>query len=161
MTIALSNTQPASHRLRRAIQSAAVLAFASLLLAVPASAQDKGPCSNATLKGEYASFISGEGLLFGVYQKFVGISLRNYDGNGNFTEEWASFHGSIIGAVGPLLSTPGTYTVNANCTGTSSLNPPGLPSIVSDFVIMSEAKEVREIVTSPAQNVVGSVFKRL
>src|SRR5260370_12752407 len=101
MTIALSNPQPASQRLRRAIQSAAVLAFASLLLAVPASAQDKGPCSNATLKGEYASFISGEGLLFGVYQKFVGISLRNYDGTGTFTEQRPSFHGSIICAVAP------------------------------------------------------------
>jgi hypothetical protein len=161
MTISLRNSQPATHRLRTAIQSVALLSFAALLLAVPASAQDKGPCSNATLKGEYASFISGEGLLFGVYQKFVGISLRNYDGSGNFTEELASFHGSIVGAVGPLLSTPGTYTVNANCTGTSSLNPPGLPPIVSDFVLMNEAKEVREIVTSPAQNVVSAVFKRL
>ena len=161
MTISLKNSQPATQGFHGVIQCAAFMAFASLLLAVPASAQGTGPCSNATLKGEYASFISGEGFLFGVYQKFVGISLRSYDGNGNFTEEWASFDGSVLGVVGPFLSTPGTYTVNANCTGTSSLNPPGPPPIVSDFVIMEQAKEVREIVTSPAMNVVSAVFKRL
>ena len=161
MTISLKNSRHAAKGLHGVIQCAALMALASLLLAVPASAQGAGPCSNSTLKGEYASFISGEGLLFGVYQKFVGISLRSYDGNGNFTEEWASFDGSVLGVVGPLLSTPGTYTVNANCTGTSSLNPPGPPPIISDFVIMDEAKEVREIVTSPAKNAVSAIFKRL
>jgi hypothetical protein len=35
-----------------------------------------------------------------------------------------------------------------------------IPDIVSDLVIMDDAKEVREVVTSPLTNVVSAVFKR-
>jgi hypothetical protein len=38
--------------------------------------------------------------------------------------------------------------------------PGVIPDIVSDLVIMDDAKEVREVVTSPLTNVVSAVFKR-
>jgi hypothetical protein len=151
----------------------AVSALAALLVSPRAEAQDGAQCSNATLKGEYASYISGVRTVLDfatnslVRESFVGISIRRYDGNGNFTEEWASFHGAQTGTQGgtaqPLPPGSGNYTVNSNCTGTSTLNPPiaGVPPIVSDFVIMDNAKEVREIVTAPSTNVVNAVFKRV
>jgi hypothetical protein len=85
------------------MQAVVLLVFASLL-PVHASAQDKGPCSKATLKGEYAAYISGVRSFGGITENFVGISLRKYDGNGNFTEEFASFH-----AISGFISIPATY----------------------------------------------------
>jgi len=79
------------------------------------------------LKGEYAAYISGVCSFGGITENFVGISLRKYDGNGNFTEEFASFHGAITGnqtATAAPDATSGTYQVNANCTGSSTLNSP-------------------------------------
>jgi hypothetical protein len=157
----------------RLIYVVAVWAFVALLVCSQTRAQDGGPCSNTTLKGEYASYISGVRSVFDfatnslVSESFVGISLRRYDGHGNFSEEWASFHGAQTGTQGgtaqPLPPGSGTYTVDSNCTGTSTLNPPvaGVPPIVSDFVIMDNAKEVHEIVTAPSTNVVNAVFKRV
>ena len=138
----------------------------AILCATRGTAQDKGPCGNHTLHGEYAAYISGTRTIGTVTENFVGISLRRYDGNGTFTEVFASFHGAITGdqtATAAPGTTSGTYQVNDNCTGTSTLNSPVpgvIPDIVSDFVIMEEAKEIREIVTSPATNVVTAVFKR-
>ena len=79
------------------------------------------------MKGEYAAYISGVRSFGGITENFVGISLRKYDGNGNFTEEFASFHGAITGnqtATAAPDATSGTYQVNANCTGSSTLNSP-------------------------------------
>ena len=169
----LQTHQPTFTRVRRILYLACLAAgpgLAALSASPQARAQEGGQCSNATLKGEYASYISGTGLLAGQFQTaFVGISLRKFDGNGNFTEEWASFHGTTGLELGGTAAPPapplmGTYTVNPNCTGTSTLYPPPFPgasSIVSDFVIMDNAKEVREIVTSPTENVVSADFKRV
>jgi hypothetical protein len=157
--------------MRRFLYLFTSLALALLLVPLHAPAQDDDTCSNATLKGEYASYISGVRSLFGVTENFVGISLRNYDGKGNFTEEWASFHGALTGVQGgtahPGSPLSGTYTVNPDCSGSSTLNPPVIPDappippILSDFVIMDHAREVREIVTSPLTNVVSADFKRV
>ena len=171
MTYLVTNPSPTTTRMRRLLYLLAAPAFALLLIPQHALAQDDDHCSNATLKGEYASYISGVRSLFGVTENFVGISIRDYDGNGNFTEEWASFHGATTGVQGgtaqPGSPLSGTYTVNPDCSGSSTLNPPVIPGappippILSDFVIMDRAKEVREIVTSPLSNIVSADFKRV
>ena len=47
----------------------------------------------------------------------------------------------------------GTYSVNANCTGTFSiLRPDPLPPIVTRFVIVDGGKELRVVVVSPLAN---------
>jgi hypothetical protein len=145
---------------RRFVYMLAVPLVSSLLVCQQAPGEDGRHCSNATLKGDYVSYIRGVRSLFGITENFVGISLRRYDGNGNFTEEWSSFHGDQTGTQGGTGS--GTYTVDANCTGKSTLySPAPIPDILSDFVIMNDAKEVREIVTSPSSNVVTADFKRV
>jgi hypothetical protein len=171
MTYHFTNPSPTIARMRRFLCLCTAPALALLLIPQHAPAEDDDHCSNATLKGEYASYISGVRTLFGLTENFVGISLRNYDGKGNLTEEWASFHGALSGVQGgtaqPGSPLSGTYTVNPDCTGSSTLtspdipNAPPIPPILSDFVIMDHAREVREIVTSPLTNVVSADFKRV
>ena len=122
---------------------------------------DSGPkCGNATLKGDYGALVSGTiGLGPNTTETFVGVSLRKYDGGGNFTE-LANQHGSIRGTVVNGQAS-GTYQVNPDCTGTSTLVlPPPFPTIVSSFVIVDGGKEVREVVMSPAANIVTANLRQ-
>jgi hypothetical protein len=178
MKMNLQNSQSATPSFLHAMRAAG-LALAALLLPLGALAQDQRQCSNATLKGRYGTIISGVRSFGGVTENFVGISLRNFDGNGNFIEESVSFHGAITGVQtgtvpqppGTFFSIPipsGTYHVNPDCTGTSTLFPPQnlppgveIPNIVSNFVIVDNGKEIREIVISPAPNIVIANYKRL
>ena len=159
--------QPTFTRMRRIFYLACLAAgpgLAALSASPQAHAQDGGSCSNATLKGEYAEYVSGVRSFGGVIENFVAVALRKYDGNGNFTEEWGSFHGALTGVQESPSPLTGTYVVNPNCTGTTTLNLPAFlnaPPIVSDLVIMDNAKEVREIVMSPFTNVVSAVSKRV
>ena len=147
-----------------------VLAVVCLALPPGAAAQESGrTCSNATLKGEYGALVQGiRGISAPgaplVTEMFVGIALRNFDGDGGFIEEAASQHGlmtGLQGGVGAKATARGTYIVNADCTGTSTLVlPPPFPTIVSDFVIVDHGKGIKEIVTSPAANIVTAVYTR-
>ena len=166
MILDSDDSKAVTNCLGRKMAVAFLMVVGTLLYAPHGTAQDKGPCGNNTLNGEYAAYISGTRTIGAVTENFVGISLRRYDGNGTFTEVFASFHGAITGdqaATAAPGTTSGTYQVNDNCTGTSTLNSPVpgvIPDIVSDFVIMDQAKEIREIVTLPKTNVVSAVFKR-
>jgi hypothetical protein len=155
------------------LMGAAALAF--LCLAVPhgALAQATWTCSNSTLKGQYGALVQGIRPALvpppQPMESFVAIALRNFDGKGGFVEEAASQHGVVSGPF-PTLATPagtatGTYQVNADCTGTSTLTivlPSPAPPlvIVSDFVITDNGKGINEIVTLPKTNVVTAVYTR-
>jgi hypothetical protein len=101
-----------------------------------------------------------------VTEMFVGIALRKFDGNGGFVEEAASQHGATTGLQGgdgtkATGGISGTYQVNPDCTGTSTLVLPApFPTIVSDFVIVNNGKSIKEIVTSPSANIVTAVYTR-
>jgi hypothetical protein len=147
------------------------VAVGLICLALPSGAlAGEGMCSNATLRGEYGALVRGikqtpPGTPVPT-ETFVGIALRNFDGNGSFVEEAASQNGVVtgpIGGVGPKAfpGITGTYQVNPDCTGTSTLVlPMGLPQIVSDFVIVNNGKKILEIVTSPRTNVATAVYTK-
>jgi hypothetical protein len=96
------------------------------LSAVPkAKADDKG-CSNATLRGTYAytstGFIAAPPELAGPAAE---VGTQTFDGKGA-TNATATL--SQNGNISPVTIT-GTYTVNADCTGTMTLQVsiPGVP----------------------------------
>lgn len=159
----LQSSQSATRFFLHIVRAAAGLTLAAVLLPAIAIAEEQGSCSDATLRGRYGNIISGTRLSptgSGV-ENFVGISLRNFDGDGGFVEEAATFTGASSGSFTvPIPTTGGTYHVNADCTGTSTLPVPG-GEIDSVFVIVDNGKEVREIVVSPAPNVVIANYKRL
>ena len=127
-----------------------------------------GQCSNATLKGAYGAIISGVRSIGGVRENFVAVARRSFDGNGNFVTDSSSAHGVSSGTQTSTAPPPGkysgTYQVNADCTGTAVLFSPvpdKMPNIKSNFVIVDNGKELREIVMSPSDGVVTADFRHL
>jgi len=79
------------------------------------------------------------------------VVIHTFDGKGNFTQV-DNFKGSLSGIT---YDRPGggTYSVNADCTGSYSIFIPGLPFpiIVVRFVIVDSGKEFRGVVVVPQQ----------
>ncbi len=76
-------------------------------------------CADSTIKGTYAFTIHGQILTPGGPLLVDGIAKTTFDGDGELTQVSAvAINGNI-----PLIWSPstGTYTVNADCTGTMTL----------------------------------------
>jgi hypothetical protein len=126
-------------------------ALAAVSTSVWAAAnEDRGDrdkhCSNRTLDGSYGFTVEG---LLGIPGRGIqirGVILQKYDGNGHLTQVE---HVVIDGAPPSEAWTPGsgTYTVNADCTGTATITIPssGAPPLVVYFVVNKHGKAVREV----------------
>ncbi|MBV8830268.1 MAG: hypothetical protein JO108_13670 [Acidobacteriaceae bacterium] len=137
--------------------STAVGCFLSslILMAPPVLAADEGDrvCSNATLKGSYG-FVTGAIVVPANTPRGV-VGLWNFDGQGKFTNNTLTVNndGTIL-----RLTDAGTYTVNADCTGTI-LPVIGGGSI--DIVIVDNGKEFYQLRTAPENLVlIFSVAKK-
>jgi hypothetical protein len=123
---------------------AAIVVLASGM-ASTAKAADKG-CTNASLKGTFSDRDTGW-----IYPApnaaplpFAGVNVDTFDGNGNLTSTgMASVAGNVMSG-----TAKGTYTVNADCTGTYTLTGPGLP-IHAFFVIDESGTELQIVITDP------------
>ena len=130
-----------------------ILAFATafVLGAAPrAHAIDHKECSNATLRGSFGYTATGTLLPTAAPPPFAGpfgeVGRQTFDGKGN-TEAAATLSANGNSAKVTIV---GTYTVNADCTGsmTLSVSPLGLTAHV-DFVIDNDGHEIRTIGTDP------------
>jgi hypothetical protein len=134
------------------------------LLGVAASAQSPdGPCSNRTLKGDYAFAI--EGMILAIPGApalpaplpLRAVALTSFDGKGNVTQV---DHYVVAGAPPsePWQATTGTYTLNANCTGTMTLVLPGNPLSPFNYylVVLKGGKEIRTVVDANLVSGVGT-----
>ncbi len=116
-------------------------------------------CSNRTLFGDYGS--SSEGKLLpapGVALEFRGLTMTHFDGRGNVS--WVE-HTVIDGApVQPgWVAATGTYTVNANCTGTMVIDTPNSPVPLNlALVIVKGGSEVRTVLDA---NAIITVFSKV
>jgi hypothetical protein len=132
--------------------------FALALGAVPPAnaAQNKG-CSVATLNGTFADrdsgYITSPPAFAG---PFAGVTLEIFDGNGGFTGSGvSSINGNIIPG-----TFQGTYTVNADCTGSYTvLNSLGL-TIHAFFVIADDGNVMYDVITDPG-TVITCVARRV
>lgn len=134
---------------------AAAILLPALSTAAWAGKTDNFGCSNATLKGEYAFGVTAytpAGLPNGPPQVVAGI--RVYDGAGHFTQR--DYIGDSLRTMGQTdFSTgeTGTYTVNANCTGSDELDlnvpvPSGSTGVIKVmFVISDGGRHVHEVVS--------------
>jgi hypothetical protein len=91
-------------------------------------------CNNMTLKGTWANSIHGQLFLpDGSTLLIDGIVKTMYDGEGNFTQvDAVAANGNIAPG---WRAGSGTYTVNPDCTGTSTLVIPGMPDLHLQFII--------------------------
>jgi hypothetical protein len=110
-----------------------MLAVSALMLglsAIPASAEDNG-CSDATLKGDYGWTIQGYAPNpDGTQSPTKGIAITHFDGAGKFTQrdfvETAGVpnagNGDAMTGFVFSMGETGTYSLNADCTGTATID---------------------------------------
>ena len=137
-----------------------VLAAVTLLLALSGTtvaASDNDGCSNATLKGDYAFTVSGQGP-----NVTKGIAMTNFDGRGMLTQvDFAVTDGTPLPTDGNSITgfhfatgETGTYTVNQDCTGSAQidLNVP-VPAPLShgviklQFVLSNHGRTIHTVVS--------------
>lgn len=125
------------------------LATALVVGLVPYShASDVEKCSSASLHGSYGYTAIGTLLPAAVPPPFAGpfgeVGRQTFDGRGNTTAVASlSANGNII-----HVTITGTYTVNADCTATMSLNVSPIGVVANAyFVIDDNGLELRAIST--------------
>jgi hypothetical protein len=107
--------------------------------ALHARADDDVSCSSASLKGRYGFVLNG--TIVGVGPLGI-VGLAKFDGAGNWSRnETAVVNGHVL----PPESIDGTYTVNADCTGSTSDSQ----GHHAQFVIVGGGKEMFSIGTDP------------
>ncbi len=118
-------------------------------------------CTNATLDGSYGYFFQGyflthEGQAVGGGRP-IGVSgIRTFDGNGNISGADTI---SDAGAITPRTYS-GTYTVNSDCTGSSTLNFAGGGMSTQNLTIVESGKEIEFVNTLSGTVVAGSLKKQ-
>jgi hypothetical protein len=93
-------------------------------------------------------------------ESFIGIAIRTYDGEGQFTQI-SNVKGAVIGVEADVEST-GTYQVNEDCSGSDTLQPfEGAPIITDRLVIVDDGRQVRIAVMTPVAIVNTGVMERI
>jgi hypothetical protein len=117
-------------------------------------------CDVGTLRGTYGFTLSGlRPGVGGVPEQFVGVALVKFDGHGSFTQV-----DDTHGPSGMVTDRDGwgTYTVNPDCSGTSTLWTNGTPfPLEMRSVIVDDGTEVRTAVMAPAPIIVTSVGRKV
>ena len=117
-------------------------------------------CSEATVRGDYGIQIQGtRPAPGGLIESVIGVVLRNYDGNGSFSQV-SNVKGSITGTV-PDSQGFGTYEVNADCTGIVRFQ--AAPGVVIEerLVVVDNGREIRTAVMVPAAVMITGVHQRI
>jgi len=114
-------------------------------------------CSTALVKNKKFSLYSN-GQITGL-GNVTGTGELKFDGIGGITAVPSVT--LDLGAAGNLvLPATGTYTINADCTGTGTLTPTGLGSSFNiDSVVVNGGKEIMWIVTNNGENVTGYMLQ--
>ena len=126
---------------------ALVSLIAAMTLGTARVAQAVGPqqtCSVRTLRGEYVFATHGYNIVGGVAVPKAIVEGINFNGDGTLVSPFATI--SLNGTIIRNGNTPGTYTVNANCTGTITFTP--APSF--DIFVDPDGKQLAMIQTGPA-----------
>jgi len=130
--------------MKRTIVSLVLLTSTFLVGAVPnAQAQQ---CSNASLKGSYGFYSPGTVIPSGTPRAALG--RETYDGKGNWTATVTiNSNGTVI-----HVNDFGTYTVNADCTGTIFNTASG---VIVQFVLVDGGKEIYRLTFPPGPALVA------
>ena len=139
----------------------AVLTLLLVLSVIPASANSDG-CSNATLKGDYGFTISGfHPNPDGTTSPLKGVAITHFDGAGNLTQRDFVVTAGVPNRANGDSQTgfhfsageTGTYTVNADCTGTAEIDlnvpvPSGSTGVIKLMLIVTNGGHAIHTVVS-------------
>jgi len=141
------------------------LASLSLLVTSAASARggQSGPCSNATIRGEYG--YAAEGVLIdnpGLPSEapFRSVGMTHFDGKGNLKwVEHTVVNGTPLNPGVEWTAASGTYIVKPNCTGTAVVNTPNSPVPLNfALVVVRNGNEVHTLLDAHA---IAAVFTKV
>jgi hypothetical protein len=137
----------------------ALTALALTLAFGVAEARDEGShgksCSEATLRGLYVFSTTGFNIVAGVAQpKAINEQIR-FNGDGTLTAPVAT--SSVNGNVNRSTNVPGTYSLDANCTGSLSF----IPGPSFDVIADPRGTAVYMIQTAPGTPVMQGVAERV
>jgi hypothetical protein len=140
---------------------------AAMVLAVSGVAQardnedEQEACSKPTLRGLYVFTASGFNIVAGVAQPKAIVELIDFHGDGKLTVPAATV--SINGVIS--RSTPGgtgTYTVDADCTGSLVFGPPLAPAGPAyDLFVGFKGSQIQMIQTGPGSPVFQGTAERV
>ena len=115
-------------------------------------------CDVGTLRGTYLTAYDGVDTKGPDKGRFALAELEWYDGKGNIRGIGSeNFNGTIASSKGKYA---GTYTVGANCTGTSTYQVGGI-KYEYDLFIDPGGDMFTFVQTSPKESVVSGVEKRV
>ena len=105
-------------------------------------------CSNLTIKGVYAFTLHGQIFLPDGSTLLVdGIAKQTFDGKGNMTQvDAVATNGNLAPGWRPGT---GTYSVDADCTGTLTLVVPGLSDLHLQFIVAQGGNTIHQVVIDP------------
>ena len=105
-------------------------------------------CSDSTIRGSYAFTIHGSIILPDGSTLLVdGLAKQTFDGNGNFTQvDAVAANGNMPPGWRPGS---GTYSVNPDCTGTSTIVIAGMPDLHTQFIVSQSGNIMRGMVIDP------------
>jgi hypothetical protein len=104
-------------------------------------------CAESTIKGTYATTIHGQILTPGGPILVDGIAKTTFDGDGELTQvDTVAVNGHIEGVWRPST---GTYTVNADCTGSITLITTGQPTLHLAIIVSQSGNHIHTVVTDP------------
>jgi hypothetical protein len=160
-----SNEQTTRRRATKLVIAFAVfvlgLAMSTVANAQGQDTEDSPTCTVRTLQGRYLFAWSGTVLppAFGVAEPTAAGSAgyHTFNGDGTGTDTVTVRIGTAI--VLEKVVAPITYTVNADCTGSYTVNVPGGPSF--DLFIAPNGEEFATFATAPAGNQLASIDRRV
>jgi hypothetical protein len=123
-----------------------------------AGAAARERCSEDTLHGTYLTAYDGVGTAEPEMGPFAAAELEWYDGEGNIRGIGSSnLNGEVTS---PPEQFSGTYTVNADCTGTSTYPGDGF-EYKYDLFIAPDGSMFTFVQTSPTGSVASGVERRV
>jgi len=135
-------------RMTQGVFAAAVSLFLVGMSAAPARAQS-GPCSNATLNGEYGFTITGQILAGPAAGPLTGVAMTSFDGQGNLSQVDHVVHNGNPPKVQCSMEAGDGHLYRQSGLHRNGDLSDGSPSIHLSIVVDQRGREVRTVVDNP------------
>ena len=135
---------------RGALAVVVIVLFLSVVPNAEASRDDA--CTLASLHGSYGFTSTGTLKITGFSGPVANVGVFTFDGEGNLSQDLTNIRD---GMRNDLFNLAGTYTVNADCTGSWVRGV-----TAANFVIVAGGREVMFIRTDPGATVTGLLRKQ-
>ena len=151
---------------KQLVTHAAALVMLTLAALGSGYAQSNSACKNELIAGNYGFTVQGTKLGgAGPTGPMVGVAMTQFDGKGGLSQiDTVTIDGEVVADWTHTRAT-GTYAVNADCTGTFTINfTDGRPTVVTNFVVADNGDEIVTVVISAGGDqgilATGSIGKR-